>query len=292
MTESTRGTLYAMLAVLMFATLGTGFKIAVTRMNSYSVVVWIGVWATAALLGVVVREQNVGMIVSELRQRPLFFPIAGAIGLGLQQILCLMTYDYIPASQAIILHYSYPLMMLPLSWLLFREKSGWKSILCVILGFCGVAILVSAGNGFGNVQLSIGVVIAIATAISFALFCVLIKHANFSVIPGMFLLNLFGLLFLLCLLPLYPMKWSLPWADMLLMAYLGVLPTAAAFILWNKALRMIPTGRSSNCALLVPILSLVIIATVLNERIILLQAVGSAIVLISVFLNVRFSGQV
>jgi drug/metabolite transporter (DMT)-like permease len=68
-----------------------------------------------------------------------------------------------------------------------------------------------------------------------------------------------------------------------------VCPTAVAFILWNKALRMIPTGRSSNCALLVPILSLVCISLVLNERIALMQAVGMAIVLASVFLNVRLA---
>ena len=108
-------------------------------------------------------------------------------------------------------------------------------------------------------RLSIGVAVALGTAFSFALFCVLIKHASFSVTPGMFLLNLFGLLFLLCLLPLYPMQWSISGTDMLLMAYLGIFPTAVAFILWNRALRMIPTGRSSNCALLVPILSLVCI---------------------------------
>jgi len=65
-----------------------------------------------------------------------------------------------------------------------------------------------------------------------------------------------------------------------------VFPTALAFILWNRALRMIPTGRSSNCALLVPILSLVCITLVLHERIAPLQAVGMAIVLGSVFLNV------
>ena len=58
MTESARGTFYAMLAVFMFATLGTGFKVAVNHMNSYSVVVWIGVWATAALFGFVVMMQS------------------------------------------------------------------------------------------------------------------------------------------------------------------------------------------------------------------------------------------
>lgn len=49
MTETFKGTLYALLAVAMFATLGTGFKLAVTRMSSFSVVVWIAIWATLTL---------------------------------------------------------------------------------------------------------------------------------------------------------------------------------------------------------------------------------------------------
>lgn len=291
MTETFKGTLYALLAVAMFATLGTGFKMAVTRMSSYSVVVWIAIWATLTLFCFLIREKRVVAIVAEYRQRPLFFPVAGIVGLGVQQFLCLKTYEYIPASQAVILHYTYPLMMLLLSRLLFREKSDWWALCCVVLGFAGVFVLVSAGGGVGDLRLSIGVAVALGTAFSFALFCVLIKHASFSVTPGMFLLNLFGMLFLLCLLPLYPMQWSISGTDMLLMAYLGIFPTAVAFILWNRALRMIPTGRSSNCALLVPILSLACITVVLNERIDLMQALGMAIVLVSVFLNVRLTGR-
>jgi len=289
MKESGKGTIYALLAVAMFATLGTGFKLAVTRMDSYSVVVWMGIWATAALFVFLLREGRVSSIAVELRQRPLFFPLAGVIGLGVQQILCLRTYELIPASQAVILHYTYPLMMLLLSRLLFREKSGWRALCCVALGFVGVCVLVVSGGGLGDVRLSIGVVVGLGTAFSFALFCVLIKHASFSVTAGMFLFNLFGLLFLLCLLPLYTMRWAVSLTDMALLAYLGVFPTAVAFILWNKALRMIPTGRSSNCALLVPILSLAIISLILKEHIAAMQAVGMAIVLTSVFLNVRLA---
>jgi len=287
MTESSKGTIYALLAVAMFATLGTGFKLAVTRMNSYSVVVWMGIWATAALFALLLRNGRVHVIAAEFRQRPLFFPLAGAIGLGVQQILCLRTYELIPASQAVILHYTYPLMMLLLSRLLFRERSGWWALCCVALGFVGVCVLVVSGGGVGELRLSAGVAVALGTAFSFALFCVLIKHADFPVTAGMFLFNLFGLLFLLCLLPFYPMQWAVSPTDMLLLAYLGVGPTAVAFILWNRALRMIPTGRSSNCALLVPILSLLFIALVLKERIAPLQAAGMAIVMASVFLNVR-----
>jgi drug/metabolite transporter (DMT)-like permease len=286
MTETSKGTIYALLAVAMFATLGTGFKIAVNHLDSYSVVVWMGIFATLALFLYLAVEGQLQSVVAELRLRPCFFPLAGAIGLGVQQILCLRTYELIPASQAVILHYTYPLMMLVLARLLFREKSGWRAVLCVLLGFAGVCILVISGGALGNVKLSAGVAVALGTAFSFALFCVLIKHARFSITAGMLLFNLFGLIFLLCLLPLYPMQWAPDTTTLALLAYLGVFPTALAFILWNRALRMIPTGRSSNCALLVPILSLGCITLVLHERIAPLQAVGMAIVLGSVFLNV------
>ncbi len=287
MNETTRGTSFALLAVAMFATLGTGFKVAVSRMDSYSVVVWMGIGATLALLAWLAWERRLGTIMVEFRQRPLFFPLAGAIGLGVQQILCLKTYELIPASQAVILHYTYPLMMLLLSWSLFREKSGVRSVICVLLGFAGVCVLVFSGGGLGDVRVSTGVAVGLGTAFSFALFCVLIKHASFSVTTGMFLFNLFGLLFLLCLLPFYPLQAPAGVFEICLLAYLGVFPTALAFIFWNRALRMIPTGRSSNCALLVPILSLLCIALILKEHVSPLQGVGMAIVLGSVFLNVR-----
>ena len=87
MTESSKGTIYALLAVAMFATLGTGFKVAVTRLDSYSVVVWMGIWATAALFAFLLGEGRVRAIAAEFRVRPLFFPLAGVIGLGVQQIL-------------------------------------------------------------------------------------------------------------------------------------------------------------------------------------------------------------
>lgn len=289
MTESSKGTIYALLAVAMFATLGTGFKVAVNRLDSYSVVVWMGIFATLALLLYLGATGHLHTVVAELRQRPLFFPLAGMIGLGVQQVLCLRTYELIPASQAVILHYTYPLMMLVLARVLFREKSGWQATICVLLGFTGVCVLVLSGRTLGDMHLSTGVVVALGTAFSFALFCVLIKHARFPITAGMFLFNLFGLLFLFCLLPWYPMQWTPGASVMALLAYLGVFPTALAFILWNRALRMIPTGRSSNCALLVPILSLICIAVVLKERIAAVQALGMAIVLGSVFLNVHLA---
>lgn len=287
MSDRQRGTWYALASVCLFATLGTGFKLSVRDLDSYSVVVWMGLFATAALLAECLRKGEGGRILEELRRKPFFFMVAGALGLGLQQILCLRAYELLSASEAVILTYTYPLMLVLLNRIFYRERSGYRSLMFVVLGFMGVYLLVSKGQ-WVTFDLGAGAFVALACAFSFALFCMLIKNGSFRVLPGMFLFNLFGLLFLVALLPLYGMTWRIPLTTVTLLAYLGIFPTALAFILWNRALQLIPTPQASNFALLTPLLSLVVIFLVLHDHMTLSQIPGMALILGSVFLSVHF----
>ncbi|HEX5773236.1 MAG TPA: DMT family transporter [Geomobilimonas sp.] len=289
MNDSTKGTIYATLAVILFATLGTGFKLSVARLDGYVVVVYMGVFAVAALLANLVLTGKGKDILPEFRRKPLFFILTGVIGLGVQQLLCVKSYEYLPAAQVVILTYTYPLMMIVLAWAVYRERSTPRSVAFVLVGFFGVYVLISRGT-FLQIDLNIGTLLSLACAFSFALFCVLIKHARFHIGVGMFLFNLFGLLFLLCLLPFYGVTWRLSAPQLLGLVYLGVFPTAVAFILWNKALQLCRTSHSSNFALLTPVLSLVCIAAVLGERIVPSQIAGMVIIVGAVFLNVNFGG--
>ncbi|GFE56766.1 DMT family transporter [Geobacter sp. AOG1] len=289
MNESTKGTIYAILAVLLFATLGAGFKLSVARLDGYVVVVYMGLFAVTALLANLVLTGRSGDIIPEFRRKPLFFILTGVIGLGVQQLLCVKSYEYLPAAQVVILTYTYPLMMIVLAWAVYRERSTPRSVVFVLVGFFGVYVLISRGT-FLQIDLNIGTLLSLTCAFSFALFCVLIKHARFHIGVGMFLFNLFGLLFLLCLLPFYGVTWQLSLPQLLGLVYLGVFPTAVAFILWNKSLQLCRTSHSSNFALLTPVLSLVCIAVVLGERIFPSQIAGMAIIVGAVFLNVNFGG--
>ena len=87
MTESTKGTIYSLLAVAMFAPLSTGFKVAVSRLGSFAVVVWIGIWATAALFALLLRDGRMHVVAAELRPRPFFLPQGRMIGKGMHRIL-------------------------------------------------------------------------------------------------------------------------------------------------------------------------------------------------------------
>src|SRR4051794_12940051 len=112
MKDSTKGTIYAILAVLLFATMGTGFKLSVTRLDSYSVAVYMAIFAVATLLVNLLLTGKAREILPEFRRSPRFFILTGVLGLGLQQLFCIKSYEQLPAAQVVMLTYSYPLMMI------------------------------------------------------------------------------------------------------------------------------------------------------------------------------------
>jgi drug/metabolite transporter (DMT)-like permease len=288
MREETKGMLFALLAVSQFATLGTCFKLAVARLDGYVVTVWMGLFATLALLVYLGATGRLAAVRDEFRRAPLFFALTGMVGLGLQQLLCLKSYQYLPAAQTVVLHYTYPLFMILLGRLIFRERTTKASLFCVLAGFAGVYLVLSRGKGLAF-DANVGLLYCFGTAISFALFCLLLKHRSFDAVAGMCLFNLFGLLFLLVLIPCYGFSVDLTRRELLMLAYLGVFPTAIAFIFWNRSLQLSRTGSVGNFALLVPPLSLALISLVLREPMEPVQLAGMALVVGSVCVNARLS---
>jgi drug/metabolite transporter (DMT)-like permease len=280
--------LLALLAVAQFATLGTCFKLSVARLDGYVVTVWMGLFATLALFGYLAAAGRLAAVWAEFCRAPLFFAFTGVVGLGIQQLLCLKSYQYLPAAQTVVLHYTYPLFMILLARILFRERTTMASLACVLAGFAGVYLMLSKGEGL-TFDANAGLLYCLGTAVSFALFCLLLKHRSFDAVVGMCLFTLFGVLFLSALIPVYGFTVDLTRSELLMLAYLGVFPTAIAFILWNRALQLSRTGSIGNFALLVPPLSLALISLVLREPVEPVQLAGMALVVGSVCVNARLA---
>lgn len=276
-----------MITVLLWATNATGLKLAVSRLDSFTVAVYIGFFATLTLLIWLFVKNKSSKIFAEFRKQPWFFILAGIIGLGVQQIFYFKGYQLLPASQAVIIFYLYPLLMVLLSWLLYRERTGWKSVFFILIGFLGVYVLISKGT-FLTIDLSLGVIVTLLAALSWALFSVLIKQKKFDIDVGMFLFNLFGLLSLIIMIPFFGFTFNVDLSEVSGIIYLAVFPTAIAFVLWNNALRLLKTSICSNIALLTPLLSIILIFFVLKEQLVMFQLVGLLLILGSVFLTLNF----
>jgi drug/metabolite transporter (DMT)-like permease len=285
-----KGIFYAFLAVCLWGTAGTTIKLIVARVDSFSVAVYTGLFATIALLMYLIITKKTNELIIELKKHYLFFIIAGVIGLGIQQIFYLKSFQLLPASQVVIIFYLYPLFMIILAGLILKEKTSLFSIFFVLLGFFGVYVLASNGT-FIKLDINTGLIVTLLASISWGLFSVLIKLRKINAEISMFLFNLFGLVFLISLVPLFGFNYFITFTEILGILYLALIPTAVAFVLWNKALQLTETSVCSNISLLTPLFSLVIISFVLKEKITFNQISGLIIILGSVFLNINFGNK-
>jgi drug/metabolite transporter (DMT)-like permease len=231
-------------------------------------------------------KKKLKSLVSLLKKKPLFFIIIGIIGLGIHPILYVKGYSLLSASTTVVMFYTYPIMMILLSSILFKDKLSFGSVISVLVGFIGVFILVTNGN-LSGFTLNVGTILTLLAAFCWALFSIIIKYKKVDVDIGMFLFNLFGFLFLCGMIPFFGVTFSIGIKPLLGLIYLGVFPTAIALLIWNKSLHLVSTSTCSNIALLTPVLSIILIFVVLGDLLIFSQLIGMVIVLGSVMLNMN-----
>lgn len=286
MDDQKKGILFAIFTVLLWATSGTSLKLAVSNVDAFVVTVYVGLLATIALGIYLLATKKLSKVYAEFSRQKVLFIIAGIIGLGFQQIVYLKSYALLPASQVVILFYLYPILMVALAAIFFKEKTSKLSWLFLLIGFAGVYILVAKGQ-LVIPQLNLGTVLVLLAALSWALFSVVIKHYKFDIEIGMFLFNLFGLLSLIALIPFFGFDYRINLVEFLGIAYIGVILTAGGFLTWNRALRLTRTAICSNIVLLVPVFSLICIVLVLKEQIAWPQIIGLVLILGSVVLSIN-----
>jgi len=287
MSDTRKGIVYALLTVGLWSTLGVGLKLAVSSVGSFSATVYVISFSTIAMFIYLTCVGKTRQIAPIFRKLPWFFVLTGLTGLGVHQVLYLKGYSLLPASQVIIIHYLWPLTMVVLSVVIFRERTTRAAALFVLLGFVGLYVVISNGAWL-RIDLGTGVIVTFVGSFCWALFSVLIKHWEFDIDVGTFLFHVFGLAFLVALIPVFGFTFQLSVTDVLGLAYLGVFPTAISYVLWNHALRLARTSLCSNIVLLMPVLSLVWIRLILKEDITAYQLIGFAMILGSVFLNLRY----
>lgn len=285
-----RGILYALATVSMWATLGVSLKLSVTYVDDFTVVVVVGALTVVSFAVYLAFTGRAAESVRELRTHWASFLAAGVIGLGIQQLLYVRAYSLLPASQTIVLFSTYPLVMVLIAVLFHGERVRWDSILLLLAGFGGVAVMVSKGT-LAVPSLGPGALSALGASVTWAVFSILLKKRRGDETVAMFWYSVFGLLFLLACAPFHPGLAPISPSAWLGLAYVAVVPTALAFVCWSKAMLHLPTHVSSCLALVTPVFSLLLVVVVLGERLIASQALGLGVVVVSVGLNILSSAR-
>ncbi|PAB60099.1 DMT family transporter [Anaeromicrobium sediminis] len=207
----------------------------------------------------------------------------GFLGNYLYYVLLYGALERTTASEGFILAYTWPMLVLVLSFIILKEKVTAKKIVGVFISFIGIIIITTKGDiiDFNLTSLS-GDILAITGAFVFALFSVLGKKYNFDKTISVFIYFLSALIFLIPTVAIFS-KFVLPSSKVLIwIIYNGVFVNGISYIFWFKALENGETHVISNLLYLTPFVSLVYISIFLDEKILISSIVGLIVIIFGV----------
>ena len=122
----------------------------------------------------------------------------GLLNPCLYYIILFKGYDVLPAQEAMVINFSWPIMIVILSIPILKQKIDIKSFLSIIVCYVGVVVIASKGDVFSmQFENSVGVVYILITTVIWSLFWLFnTKNSNDSVV-SLFLIFLFSLPYIL-----------------------------------------------------------------------------------------------
>ena len=209
--------------------------------------------------------------------------------LGLQTFAVML----LPSGTAAVVIYLQPILIGVLAWFVLGEPLSAGKMLGLLLGFAGIVAVSSAG--FSGEISPAGVAFAVVSALSWALGTVYFKKVQerVSMLWAVALPFLSGgiLLSILGLATERPadISWSGPYVASLL--YSGLVGTGLAWMLWLGLVRAGEASRVAAYVFFVPLVSVVIGAVFLHERLGLSLLAGAALVVSGIYLANRTPGE-
>jgi DME family drug/metabolite transporter len=186
---------------------------------------------------------------------------------------------------------SAPIMITAGAALLLRERAERSTLVALLLAVGGTAMVLAGPHPSGDAgpEFAAGVVSAIGAGLSYAVYAVTAKGLLHRAAP----LPLAAATFTLAALLLSPALVLEPHViDQLaagwpLLVYLGLVPTAGAYVLFGAGLRRIPATAAGIATLLEPVTAATLGVLVFGERLSALGWAGAALLLAALALLAR-----
>ncbi len=224
------------------------------------------------------------------RDWPVFLLLAafnGTFFFGFQTLAILN----LPSGTAAVLEYLQPVLVGLLAWMVLDESLSSSKIVGLILGFSGI-IAVSTGSLFGNLS-PIGVAFGAGSALSWAFGTVFFKRYE-SRISTMWAVAIPFVVggTVLTLFSLFTESWAEVSPAGVLFAslfYVSLVEIALAWLIWFALIRAGEASRVAVYVFFVPVVSIVIGAVFLDERLTASLLIGAVLIVTGVYLVNRSS---
>jgi len=270
--------LLAGIAILMWSTSGTGFKLSL-RTLEFTQLLFIAsntAWITLLIYALLIKKRIRINSISNLLKSAL----GGFLNPFLFYMILLKAYSILPAQIAQPLNYTWPIMLIILSIPFLKQKLKWFDYTAIAVSFLGVLTISLQGEiSFqDNKQSIIGIILAIGSSIIWASFWIFNIKDKRDELEKILLNFFFGALFIslwLMITKKIP-HFSTGWFPAI---YVGITEMAIAFVCWLMALQISTNNsRIGNLVFLSPFLALFFIHLILKEQIFISTFAGLTLI--------------
>ncbi|MEG1041115.1 MAG: DMT family transporter [Pseudomonas sp.] len=217
--------------------------------------------------------------------------VLGVLGMAVYQSLAYFAAAITSATNMGIILSLMPLMSLALAIISLGQRLTFGALIGAVVSFVGVLVVVSAGDLGALLQHGVngGDLMMLIATLAYALYSTLLKKWQLR-LPPLVLLYLQVLVAIIVLLPLFLLsdKTGLGQGNIGLVLYACVLASMIAPLAWMQAVSRLGPSRTTLFFNLLPAITAVIAAVVLDEQLALYHVSGGLMTLAGVILAERW----
>ena len=280
--------LYAGVSILAWSTTATVTKLLLGSINSIQILLLSSFFATMFLLIINIVKGNLKQLKEFTLKDFVRIIVVGILGTFLHNLFLYLSINKMQASQAAIINYLWPIMIVIFACIILKEKMTFRKIIAIVLSFIGVIIVTSNGSISGLDSNSlIGALYCILASVAYGLFSVLNKKMKYDKYLSMMLFYLSSFIVSLTYVSITK-EWYLPEFNQFLgLLWIGIFISAIAFTSWALALDNGDTAKISNLAYITPFLSLIWTGLILKENITIYAIIGLVFIILGIFIQIK-----
>jgi drug/metabolite transporter (DMT)-like permease len=286
MKNQNKSYLFALAAVILWSTVATAFKIALSFSTIIQMLTIASVTSTVSIFIILYFSNNHNKL---LQQKPIDYYKSALYGLlnpFIYYLVLFKAYSLLPAREAQPLNYTWVLVVSLLSVIVLKQKIKWLNFIALFVSFAGVVVISTRGDilgfKFSNVY---GVLLAVGSSLIWGAYWILnLKDRRHDTIK-LFWNFLFGSVFSIIAL-IVSNSYNIEIKGITSSVYIGLFEMGITFFLWMKALSLSEnTAEVGNIIYLSPFISLIFIHFILGEEIMISSFVGLLLIIFGVVIQ-------
>ena len=277
--------IYASLAILLWGTIPTAFKIALSELTIVTMLGITTLVSTAVLFMIMLLTGKITMLRRTTGNELLWSALLGLITPAGYYLILLTAYSRLPGQVAQPINMIWPIILVFFSILLLGQRIPSRSFLALAISLAGVYIIASQGAPLrpGRSDTT-GVILALVSGVLWALYLILNVRDKRDESVKLFTNFLFGSLYMVILMAVTgSFTHTVSLKGVAASVYCGFFEMGVTFWLWLKALQLAETtDKVSNLVYFAPFISIILLHFIIDEPVYYTTPLGLLLIIGSV----------